>query len=200
MEENKNEEVEVKKNKKSKKYEEQIKLLEQKINLLEEQKSNLENETLRSKAELINYRKRKDDEVSLMLKYCNEDLLKELLPVMDNFERAINLDNNNLNDEVSKFLSGFKLIYSHMKQILEKFGVSEVDCLGKVFDANFETSVFMDNDPNYDDEVVLDVLQKGYTYNDKLLRSASVKINKLDNVKQEAKENNENKEGNDKNE
>ena len=193
MEENKKEEVEVKKDKKSKKYEEQIKLLEEKINLLEEQKKELENESLRSKAELINYRKRKDEETQNMLKYANEDLLKELLPVMDNFERAINLDDNNLDDELSKFLSGFKLIYSHMKNILENFGVKEVECLGKVFDANFETSVFMDSDPNYDDEVVLDVLQKGYTYNDKLLRSASVKINKIEN-------NNLDKEGNDINE
>ena len=196
MEENKNEEVEVevKKDKKSKKYEEQIKLLEEKINLLEEQKKELENESLRSKAELINYRKRKDEETQNMLKYANEDLLKELLPVMDNFERAINLDDNNLDDELSKFLSGFKLIYSHMKNILENFGVKEVECLGKVFDANFETSVFMDSDPNYDDEVVLDVLQKGYTYNDKLLRSASVKINKIENKNID---NNLDKEGND---
>jgi len=193
MEENKKEEVEVKKDKKSKKYEEQIKLLEEKITLLEEQKKELENESLRSKAELINYRKRKDEETQNMLKYANEDLLKELLPVMDNFERAINLDDNNLDDELSKFLSGFKLIYSHMKNILENFGVKEVECLGKVFDANFETSVFMDSDPNYDDEVVLDVLQKGYTYNDKLLRSASVKINKIENK-------NIDKEGNDINE
>ncbi len=198
MEEDKKEEEKI--DKKHKKHDEKIKELEEKINCLEEKNKKLETEKLQSVAELINYRKRKDEEVSLMLKYCNEDLLKELLPVMDNFERAINLDDNNLNDEVSNFLSGFKLIYTHMKQILEKFGVSEVDCLGKVFDANFETSVFMDNDPNYDDEVVLDVLQKGYTYNDKLLRSASVKINKLDNIKQEVKENNENKEGNDKNE
>ena len=199
MEENKNEEVEVevKKDKKSKKYEEQIKLLEEKINLLEEQKKELENESLRSKAELINYRKRKDEETQNMLKYANEDLLKELLPVMDNFERAINLDDDNLDDELSKFLSGFKLIYNHMQEILEKFGVEEVSCLGKIFDANFETSVFMDSDPNYDDEVVLDVLQKGYTYNDKLLRSASVKINKIENKNID---NNLDKEGNDINE
>ena len=197
MEENKNEEVEVKKDKKSKKYEEEIKNFEEKINLLEEQKKELENESLSSKAELINYRKRKDEETQNMLKYANEDLLKELLPVMDNFERAINLDDDNLDDELSKFLSGFKLIYNHMQEILEKFGVQEVSCLGKIFDANYETSVFMDSDPNYDDEVVLDVLQKGYTYNDKLLRSASVKINKIENKNID---NNLDKEGNDINE
>ena len=99
------------------------------------------------------------------------------------------MDDDDLSDEVSKFLSGFKLIYSHMKNILENFGVKEVSCLGKIFDANFETSVFMDTDPNYDDEVVLEVLQKGYTYNDKLLRSATVKINKNENKKEFSSEN-----------
>ncbi len=158
---------------------------------LEGELEKLQEEVLRGKAEIINYRKRKDEEISNMLKYCNEDVFLELLPVMDNFERAINLDNNNLDDNLSRFLSGFKLIYSHMRSILEKNGVKEIDCLGKTFDANYETSVFTDNDPNYADEEVLEVLQKGYTYNDKLLRSASVKINKIENKNKEGNDNNE---------
>ena len=70
-----------------------------------EQVKQLENELLKSKAEFINYRKRLDEEHSRFIKYCNEDLIKELLPTLDNFERAINMDDTNLIDEVSKFLS-----------------------------------------------------------------------------------------------
>lgn len=206
MEENKSQvEQEVKKDKKDKNCKEKLKKLEQELQEKEDKLNSclvkikeLESLNLQSKADLINYRKRKDDEVALKFKYCNEDLLKELLPVIDNFERAIMLDDNVLDDKTSKFLSGFKMIYSHMRNILENFGVKEIECLGKKYDANYETSVFMDNDPKFDDEVVLDVLQKGYTYNDKLLRSASVKINKVD--KNNNIENSENKEGNDKNE
>ena len=70
-----------------------------------------ENEAIRAKADLINYRKRKDEETSKILKYCNEDLILEILPILDNFERAIKMDDDNLEDEVSKFLEGMKKHY-----------------------------------------------------------------------------------------
>ena len=86
---NKEETKEVKKEpKKEKKDNKNQKLLEQ-IN-------ELEDKILREKAELINYRKRKDEEVSSMLRYANEDIIKELLPIVDNFESAIKLDDNDL--------------------------------------------------------------------------------------------------------
>ena len=171
-----------KKDKKSKDNTEELLNLANKVQELEE-------EALRAKADLINYRKRKDEEVSNLLKYANAEVFAEILPVMDNFERAINLDDANLTDELSKFLDGFKMIYLHIKQLLEANGVKEIDCLGKKFDANYETSVFMENNPEYEDEIVLEVLQKGYTYNDKLLRSASVKINKLEETKNQEENN-----------
>lgn len=180
-------EQKVKQNKKKKEVEE----LELKI-------KDLENEVLTAKADLINYRKRKDEEVSNTLKYANKDLLCSLLTIMDNFERAIAIDDNNLNDELSKFLSGFKMIYASLEEILKSNGVKEIECLGKKFDSNYENCLFTDSDKDYENDVVLDVLMKGYTYNDKILRHASVKVNKIDDVNIENKEvkekNNENKE------
>lgn len=173
-------EEKIKKDKKDKKQEE-IELLKEKIKLLEE-------EILRTKADLINYRKRKDDEVSNMLKYANQDLLESLLPTLDNFERAIKIDDNNLSDELSKFLSGFKLIYSNFKETMNRFGVKEIDCLGKKFDSTNQNCLFTDSDQTKEDEIVLDVLMKGYTYNDKILRCASVKVNKIENKENEIKE------------
>ncbi len=165
------------------------------IHELEEENKKLQEEVLRAKADLINYRKRKDDEVSQYLKYANSDLIYELLPVLDNFERAIKMDDNNLSDEVSKFLAGMKMIYVAFREMLEKEGLKEIDALGKKFDANYHDCLFTDNDKEYEDEIVLDVLQKGYMYKDKVLRCASVKVNKLDENKE-----NEDKKGNDKNE
>ena len=81
----------------------------------------LEEALLRKEADLINYRKRKDEEVGRMLKYSKEDIAKDLLPIVDNFERAISLDDDNLDDELSKFLSGFKMIYCHMEDLLKKY-------------------------------------------------------------------------------
>lgn len=162
-----------------------------KINELELKLKELENETLRAKADLINYRKRKDEEVSNMLKYANADLLTSLLSILDNFERSIAIDDNNLNDELSKFLSGFKMIYASLKETIESYGVKEIECLGQKFDSKYQNCLFTDTDPSKEDEVVLDVLMKGYTYNDKILRCASVKVNKID-ASSEKVENNKN--------
>ena len=163
-------EKEQKKEKKKDKYKKQIQELEEKIKGYEEK-------SLRDKAEMINYRRRKEEETSKMLKYCNEDLIKQLLPVIDNFERAIQMDDNNLEDEVSRFLSGFKMIYSQAVGVLEKFEVKEIDCLGKEFDPNNSQAVLTGKDDTKEKGVVLEVLQKGYTYKDKVIRPAMVKVN-----------------------
>ena len=145
---------------------------------LEKEKEDLINKLKYSQAELINYRKRKDEEVLNFKKFCNEGLIKELLLVVDNFERAIKLDDNDLDDELSKFLDGFKMMYSNLCEILRKFGVEEINNVGKVFNPNEEEALMTDNLDEYDDDVVTEVLLKGYKLNGKVIRPASVKVNK----------------------
>ncbi len=147
---------------------------------LEEKVKSLEEEVLRSKADLINYRKRKDEEVSNLLKYANGEFINSILPVLDNFERA--MPKGDVSEEFKKYLSGFELIYKSFKEILEANGVKEIDCLGKEFDARYANCVFTESDPNVKDDMVTEVFTKGYTYYDKILRCASVKVNKIDNV------------------
>lgn len=137
----------------------------------------LEDTLLRNQAELMNYKKRKDEETNRILKYAEEDVLKGFLPILDNFERAINMDDDNLNDEVSKFLEGFKLMYKQIKDLLIKFEVKEIEALGKEFDPALEQAVVMDKDESKESGVVLEVLQKGYMYKDRVLRTAMVKVN-----------------------
>ena len=76
------------------------------------------------------------------------------------------------------------MIYVNMKEILTSLGVKEIDCLHKKFDSKLENCVFTEEDKNFEDEIVLDVISKGYTYNDKVLRCASVKVNKINNEKE----------------
>lgn len=159
------------------------------IDELKEVNKSLEEEVLRAKADLINYRKRKDEEVSSILKYSSGDLLLQIIEVIDSFERALSVNEDNLSDEMKNYLSGFKMLYDSLKNILNSNGVKEIECLGKKFDSKYEASLFTASDSTKDDEIVLEVLQKGYTYYDKVLRHASVKINKI--------ENNENMKGND---
>ena len=156
---------------KCKEYEKQIASLKQEI-------IDLTKKVQYSQAELINYRKRKDEEVDNFKKYCNKDIISELIPVIDNFERAIKLDDNDLTDELSKFLEGFKMMYASLMDILKKFGVEEISRQGEVFDSTQEEALMTDNLPEYDDDVVTEVLLKGYKLKDRVIRPASVKINK----------------------
>lgn len=145
--------------------------------LLSNRIKELEDALLRSQAELLNYRKRKDEEVVRIIKYAEEDVLKGFLPILDNFERAINMDDNNLDDEVSKFLEGFRLMYKQITDLLLKFEVKEIEALDKEFDPSIHNAVIMDKVEGKESGIVTEVLQKGYMYKDRVLRTAMVKVN-----------------------
>ena len=137
--------------------------------------SELEDSLLRSKADFINYRKRLEDEQTRLFKYCNEDLVKEMLPIIDSLERAINMDDNNLEDDVSKFLSGIKMIYCNLISVLNKYGVKAIDGSNKPFDPAFHQAVMTER-VEAESGMVIEVLQKGYLLKDKVIRPAMVKV------------------------
>ena len=147
------------------------------LNLLNNRIKELEDALLRSQAELLNYRKRKDEETARILKYAEEDVLKGFLPILDNFERAIQMDDNNFGDEASKFLEGFRMVYNQTKNLLEKFEVKEIDCLDKEFDPATSQAISTEKNENKPSGIVLKVYQKGYMYKDKVLRLAMVIVN-----------------------
>ena len=152
------------------------KLVEE-INKLTQVNNELVEKVKLAQAELVNYRRRKDEETASLLKYANQDLILELIQVVDNFERAIKLDDNNLTDELSKFLVGFKMMYANLTDILRKFGVEEISRQGQIFDPSLEQALVVDSVDEYEDDVVLEVLLKGYKLKDRVIRPASVKIN-----------------------
>ena len=160
-----------------KKKEKELQKLNDKIESLSKELELEKDKVLRNTAELMNFKRRKEQEVSTLLKYANEEFIIELLPVIDNFERAIKLDDNDLSDEVSKFLSGFKMIFGNLNNILGKFEIKEIEALGIEFNPNFHQAVLMEHDDNKPSGVVLEVLQKGYIYKDKVIRPAMVKVN-----------------------
>ncbi|MGM9834985.1 MAG: nucleotide exchange factor GrpE [Bacilli bacterium] len=136
----------------------------------------LNDKILRLSAEMQNMKRRNEEQVSNLLKYEGEDLVKQLLGVIDNFERAIKMDDTNLEDEVSKFLDGFKMIYANFSNILTNQGIAEIDCLNKAFDPNTMEAVLTDKVEGVEPNVVIDVLQKGYMYRGKVIRHAMVKV------------------------
>lgn len=182
-------------------HEKEIKTLKEKLASFQEtvtkmtqENQELQNKVLTAQADNVNYRKRKDEETSNLLKFANQDLICDLLPILDNFERAIRFDDNNLSDELSKFLQGFKMIYAHFNEILKKYDVEEIDALEKEFDPTCEEALLVDHDQEKDDNIVLDVLMKGYRLKGRVIRPAKVKVNSLENeeVEKEEKQEKEN--------
>ena len=166
-----------KKSKKDSKLKEENEMLLDQIKQLQSDNQTLVDKVKLTQAELVNYRKRKDEETANMLKFANQDLITELINVVDNFERAIKLDDNDLTDELSKFLDGFKMMYANLMEILKKFGVEEINRVGEVFDPSQEQALMTDSIEEMDDDVVTEVLLKGYKLNGRVIRPASVKVN-----------------------
>lgn len=144
---------------------------------LQAQVLELTDKCARAQAEVINFKRRKEEETALRLKYCNEDLLLKFVNVCDNFERAIKMDDQDLTDEVSKFLEGFKMMYTNMLEILRSHEVVEIECLDKPFDPTVMEAILVEHYDDKEPKSVVEVLQKGYMYKDKILRPAMVKIN-----------------------
>jgi molecular chaperone GrpE len=152
--------------------------LEKENKKLKDENNVLNDKVLRISAEMQNMMRRNEEKVQNLLKYEGEDLIKKLLPTLDNFERAISMDDTNLLDEVSKFLSGFKMIYGNLSDVLKSYEVEVIDCLHKPFDPNTMEAVLVEEAPGIEPNMVIDVLQKGYTYKGKVIRHAMVKVSK----------------------
>jgi len=160
------------------------------IDLLSEKIKELEDKLLRNHAELANYRRRKEEEIEQIYKYANIELIRSILPVLDNFERAVRMDDDDLTDEVSKFLNGFQMTYEEFRRILVNFEVSEIDALDKIFNPAFHEAVMTEESKDKQNGIVLEVLQKGYMLKDRVIRPAMVKVNE-NNVKEERNDKNE---------
>ena len=145
---------------------------------LQEEVAMLKDKYLRTSAEMQNMKRRMEEERANLLKYDGEELIKKLLPVVDNFERAISMDDANLEDELSKFLNGFKMIYGNLNDTLQGYEVIAMDILGQPFDPNTMNAVLVEEAEGVEPNTVIDVLQKGYTYKGKVIRYAMVKVSK----------------------
>ena len=133
----------------------------------------LEDKNLRVTSEMINSNRRKDEECNRLLKYKDEDIIMDLLQVVDNFERALSVKSTDEN-----YQKGFDMIYAGLRSVLDKYEVKEIECLGLEFDPNMHQAVLTDHIEGKKDNEIIEVMQKGYTYKDKVIRPAMVKVNK----------------------
>ena len=143
---------------------------------LQEENKVLNDKILRLSAEMQNLSRRTSEEVSKMLKYEGEGFITKTIEVIDILERAIKLDDTNLEDELSKFLDGFKMIYSKFLAVLDSYEIKEIECLNKPFDHNTMEAVMTEVVEGVEPNTVVDVMQKGYMYKDKVIRYAMVRV------------------------
>ena len=124
---------------------------------------------MRLMADFQNFRRRTEAEKNDTIRFANENIVKELLDVVDNFERAF------MTETVDEgFKQGMEMIFKQLMAVLERAGVVEIDCLGKEFDPNFENAVMTEDSTEYDSGCVSKILQKGYTLHDRVVRPAMV--------------------------
>lgn len=176
MEENKNEEIKEEKKAEEPKEHKKEHKKDKKLEELQNEVNTLKDKNMRIAAEMVNTLRRKDEETNRLLKYSNESLITELLPVIDNFERALNVDAKTV--DVESYQKGMTMIYNSLKNILEKFEVKEIEAIDKEFDPSYHQAVMQEDKEGTKENIVIEVLQKGYTYKDKVIRPAMVKVSK----------------------
>lgn len=138
---------------------------------LEKQLQEEKDKYLRLYAEFQNYRNRTTKEKTEAYNNAIADCIKQILPVIDNFERALTQE---CADESYK--SGMEMIFKNFMSILDKLGVKEIEALGKPFDPNVHHAIQQCESDEYESDMVCNVFQKGYTLNERLIRPAMVQV------------------------
>jgi len=157
-----------------------ITLLEADFNKIKDQAEKAEeywDKLLRLQADYDNLRKRVDKEKQEFVKYANEGIIAELLNILDDMERAVDLAETKHQD-LPAFLKGVEMILAHLYELLKENGIKPIDALGKAFDPNFHEALMQAEDKDKPDHTVLEELQKGYLLNDRVIRTSKVKVSK----------------------
>ena len=131
----------------------------------------LNDKVMRQMAEFENFRKRSDKEKTQMYDMGAKSILEKILPVVDNFERGLDAAADG-----DSFADGMKMIYKQLMTSLEEAGVKEIEAEGEEFNPDYHNAVMHVEDEELGENVVVEVLQKGYMYNDTVLRHAMVKV------------------------
>lgn len=133
---------------------------------------------LRVTAEFENYQKRMEREMNDFRKFANESLIKDILPIVDNLERALEIPYENNESAFNGMREGVQMTLNGLQESLERFGVVSIDSLDKPFDPNFHQAVMQEESEGHPDNTVSKELQKGYVMRERLLRPAMVVVSK----------------------
>ena len=150
-------------------------LLQEKIEKLEEEVKASEDKYLRLYAEFENCKRRKNQEIETNNIYKSQKVITEILPSLDNLERALQVDSDN--EEVKALRKGVEMVYEGMLNVLKTEGVEVVETENVQFDPNIHHAVMQGEESDKESGVILDTFQKGYKLKDRVIRPAMVKVN-----------------------
>ncbi len=139
-------------------------------------KAELQDLALRRQADYDNFRKRSDRERAEYVEYAAMETCKSLLPILDDFERAIKAASSSENAALAEYVSGVRIIHQNLLETLTKLGLQPIECANKPFDPNIHYAVQKVEREDLDDQTVLEDFQRGYHFKNRLLRPAMVKV------------------------
>lgn len=145
------------------------------LDTLQKEKDEIYQRMLRVQAEFNNFKKRTLKERDAERKYKSQDLIQELLPALDNFERALQVEKT---EATSSLIDGITMVYNQLKDALFSQGVEEIATVDEEFDPNLHHAVMQVEDEEKASNVIVEELQKGYKLKDRVIRPAMVKVNK----------------------
>ncbi len=166
--------------KKKKKKDDTTEELKRALEEKEEAIKSLQEKILYLQAEFENYKKLKMKEKQDTLKFGNEVLVKELLPVLDNLEMA--LDHTEKTEDYKGIYEGVKITFNEFLKVLEKAGVTRIEAAGKKFDPNLHEAFYQEEKEDMEPDTVISEFQKGYLLNNRLVRPARVVVSKKPEV------------------
>lgn len=152
----------------------QIKELEEKLKEAEQKAEENYNRFLRAQADFENFRRRTRKEKEELEAYASVSLIEQLLPVLDNFERAIEAGKQTEDQE--GMLKGVEMVFNQIKQVLQQQGLVEIEAVGQPFDPHVHEAVMQVESEEYQSGYVVEELQKGYKLKDRVIRPSMVKV------------------------
>ncbi|MDD4899245.1 MAG: nucleotide exchange factor GrpE [Candidatus Omnitrophica bacterium] len=132
---------------------------------------------LRLQADMENTRKRLEKEKQDFLKFANEGIIVELLNILDDLERTVELAQDK-HEDLNAFLKGVEMILAHFYDLLKEYGVKPIQAEGKIFDPNFHEALMQEENKEVPEHTILEEMQKGYFLNDRVIRTTKVKVSK----------------------
>ena len=150
-------------------------LLQEKVDKLEEELKQSEDKYLLLYAEFENFKRRKNKEIETNNVYKSQKVITEILPSLDNLERALQVESDN--EEIKSLLKGVEMVYEGLLNVLKSEGVELIETENAQFDPNYHHAVMQDEDSEKESGAILDTFQKGYKLKDRVIRPAMVKVN-----------------------